>query len=238
MSELEIATDVMPSQCVFGSSDPIEALSEASRVVQYMVQHCKGAEYIASIQGRNYPKVEWWTTAGMGLSLFPREEKNTRIVRDDPNEIIYEAVVAVYRGDQLITRASAIVSSNEKSWRNRDEYAIKSMATTRATGKAYRIGLSGLAVMAGLEATPAEEVPKEGFRQKLGNENPTPPAANGATKKQIGMITGLSRADEISDVIRERVEVLLATGLDKAKASEMIESLQAQIELQQEAENA
>jgi hypothetical protein len=62
MSELEIATDVMPSQCVFGSSDPIEALSEASRVVQYMVQHCKGAEYIASIQGRNYPKVEWWTT--------------------------------------------------------------------------------------------------------------------------------------------------------------------------------
>ena len=77
MSELEIATDVnvMPSQCIFGSSDPIEALGEASRVVQYMVQHCKGAEYIASIQGRNYPKVEWWTTAGMGLSLFPREEK-------------------------------------------------------------------------------------------------------------------------------------------------------------------
>jgi len=228
MSELEIATDVMPSQCVFGSSDPIEALSEASRVVKYMVQHCKGAEYIASIQGRNYPKVEWWTTAGMGLSLFPREEKNTRIVRDDPSEIIYEAVVAVYRGDQLITRASAIVSSNEKSWRNRDEYAIKSMATTRATGKAYRIGLSGLAVMAGLEATPAEEVPREGFKQ-------TPPVTNGATKKQIGMITGLSRADEISDAVRERVEVLLANGLDKAKASEMIESLQTQIEKGQEA---
>ena len=36
------------------------------------------------------------------------------------------------------------------------------MAATRATGKAFRLGLSGLAVLAGLEGTNAEEMPEDG----------------------------------------------------------------------------
>ena len=138
-------------------TNPIEALQKAQTVVQWMAEKCKGPAYISMIQGRQYPKVDWWTTVGMSLGLFPVEVSNDRI--RDQEDICYLAVVEVRHGDQLVTRASAICSSKEEPWADRDEHAIRSMAATRATGKAFRIGLSGLAVLAGLEPTPAEEMP-------------------------------------------------------------------------------
>lgn len=146
----------------FAATDPLAALEKAREVVTFMADKCQGSQYISNIQGRNYPKVDWWTTVGMGLALFPREVSSKRFEVDERN-YGYEAVVEVCRNNIVITRASAICTTKEKSWGNRDEYAVKSMATTRATGKAYRIGLSGLAVMAGLEPTPAEEIPPQGF---------------------------------------------------------------------------
>lgn len=143
--------------------DPTAGLEQARKLVTYMADKCQGAEYIASIQGKKYPKVDWWTTVGGGLGLFPREESCEKLNR--PGETAYEATVGVYNGDQLVTRASAICSSEERTWSGRDEYAIRSMAITRATGKAYRIGLSFLPVMAGLEPTPAEEMPNRGQDQ-------------------------------------------------------------------------
>lgn len=138
--------------------DPTAGLETARKLVSYMAKKCTGPEYIANIQGKRYPKVDWWTTVGGGLGLFPREESCRKLDRAG-GEIAYEATVGVYNGDQIVTRASAICSSDESTWSGRDEYAIRSMAITRATGKAYRVGLSFLPVMAGLEPTPAEEMP-------------------------------------------------------------------------------
>ena len=96
----------------------------------------------------------------MGLGLFPVEISNEAVEIDG-----YRAYLAIYEvrhGGQTVTRASAICARSEEKWANRDEYAVRSMAATRAVGKAYRIGLAGLAVMAGLEPTPAEEVGEAG----------------------------------------------------------------------------
>lgn len=136
--------------------DPTAGLQKAEELVQYMSSKCSGEEYIANIQGRDFPRCEWWTSVGAGLGLFPQEESVRRLDRE--GEIAYEAVVGVYDGEQRVTRGSAICSSSESTWEGRDEYAIRSMAITRATSKAYRNGLSFLAVMADLEPTPAEEM--------------------------------------------------------------------------------
>ena len=52
----------------------------------------------------------------------------------------------------------ALCSNKERSKRSFDEYAILSMAQTRAEGKAYRLLLGWLMKAAGFEATPAEEM--------------------------------------------------------------------------------
>jgi hypothetical protein len=164
------------------AGDTIAPLQRAAELVTYMSQKCTSPAYISNIAGRRYPKVEWWTTVGASLGLFPREVYCKR--QDRPaGEIVYEALVEVHCNDKVVARASAICSSQERNWGNRDEYALRSMATTRATGKAFRLGLSFLAVMAGLEPTPADEVPPQGFGGQPPPQQPppqttTPPVAD------------------------------------------------------------
>jgi hypothetical protein len=58
----------------------------------------------------------------------------------------------------VLSRGYAVCSNKENSKRRFDEYAIASMAQTRAVGKAYRNILAWLMKAAGFEATPAEEM--------------------------------------------------------------------------------
>ena len=153
-------TDVAVTQApvnVLVSNDPTEQFQKMTAFVQVVAQQCKGPQFIADIQGKPYPTVQWWTTIGASLGMFPREVRSEKKT-DDDGKMAYEAYVEVFRDDHLITSASAICSRSEHLWANRDEYAIKSMATTRATAKAFRLGLSYLAVLAGLQPTPAEEM--------------------------------------------------------------------------------
>lgn len=187
-----VATD--SSALDLGSIDPGPALRTAEMIVSMVAKKCQGPKFIAPIQGKNYPKVEWWTTVGAVLGLFPREESNVRLDRE--GETAYQATVGVYRGDKLVTRASAICSSKEKRWGHSDEYALRSMAATRATGKAYRLGLSFLAVMAGLEATPAEEVPPGGFDDRE-------PAPVRQPVKMVAQSSGSVDLVELRDVLEK-----------------------------------
>ena len=155
------------------AAGPMGTLETASQLVKWMTANAKTPAFIANIQGKNYPKVEWWTAAGAALGLFPYEVSCTKEHR--PDGYVYEAIVEVRRGSTTIGRGSAICSTDEKRWGHADEYAVRSMAITRATGKAYRIGLSFLAVMSGLEATPAEEIPPGGFNDRPTFTKQSPP---------------------------------------------------------------
>ena len=166
------------------SKDPREALAQMETIVTTIASKCAGPRFISDIQGKKFPKVDWWTTIGGTLGLFPITEWARRL--DRPGEITYEARVSVKRHGQEITAGEAICSSLEKSWRNKDEYAIKSMSITRATGKAFRVGFSMLAVMAGLEPTPAEEITSEMLDKKHAEQFPEenlPPIPEGTETK-------------------------------------------------------
>lgn len=146
------------------ASDPVQALGQAEALVRAVSKRCTGRQFIVPIgkgdKVKQYPKVEWWTTVGAVLGLFPvvTSEKESR-----GSGYVYIAKAEVRRNGTVITSADAICSTEEKRWSYADEYAVKSMAQTRAVAKAYRIGLSFLAVLAGLEPTPAEEVSPGGF---------------------------------------------------------------------------
>ena len=175
-----------PGRFDLAHTDGVAALKQAETMVKYLAAKCDNAQFIAHISGKKYPKVEWWTTVGAGFGLFPVEESCTRLDRDE--ETAYEAVVSVKRSGEIVSRGSAMCSSKENRWRGRDEYAIRSMAVTRATGKAYRIAFSFLAVMAGLEGTPAEEIPEEQKAPPPRNATPHPDPDRQLVIDQIGEV--------------------------------------------------
>lgn len=192
--------------------DPVAQLEQAQRVVQFMSAKCSGPDYISNISGRNYPKVDWWTTVGMALSLFPVEESVERVEADDPREIKFLAIVSVRRNGQVVTKASHVASSKEgKPWGN-NEYSVRSMAVTRATGKAYRIGLSGLAVLAGLEPTPAEEMPQAPPQPRRAPARAqAEPKASGPSEKQVEAFTEIMAwALNAGEITEERHKKALA----------------------------
>jgi hypothetical protein len=59
----------------------------------------------------------------------------------------------------VVGRAEAMCGRDESKWSSSDNYAVKSMAETRAESRAYRRAIGWVMHMAGYNATPAEEMP-------------------------------------------------------------------------------
>ena len=204
------------------SRSPKKAMAEMRELVQIMASQCTGAAFISEIRGKQYPKVEWWTTIGATLGLFPVVMYSRKLDRN--SETAYEARVEVRHGDNVVAAGEALCSSQEDQWKDAPEYSIKSMAITRATGKAYRIPLSFLAVMAGLAPTNAEEIPVEG--------NDFNSSSQQASVKQLDYIFSLSQ-DLYGDDAYRRIGLHISINLGKnsgkdltrQEASEIIEHL-------------
>lgn len=116
-----------------------------------------------SIAGKKYVMVEGWQFAGsqLGLVAIPNEAED--ISKDGDTELKYKSsadVIHIATGN-LVSRGFAICSNKEGKKKSFDEYAVASMAQTRAIGKAYRNNLSWLIKMAGFEGTPREEITDE-----------------------------------------------------------------------------
>ncbi len=109
-----------------------------------------------NIQGNGYVYVEGWQLMGGLLGITPVIEKVEDLSTEDT--IRYRAEVKLMRGDLVISSGVAICTNKEKGKTNFAEYAVASMAQTRAIGKAYRIYLGWIMKMAGFESTPLEEM--------------------------------------------------------------------------------
>lgn len=182
--------------------EPVQNLTMMRTLVTEVAAACKGQGFVAKINNRDYPTVQWWTTVGASLGMFPYEVRSEKIT-DDQGNMGYESFVEVRRDGQAVTSASAICSRSENQWSKRDEYAIKSMATTRATAKAYRLGLSFLAVLSGLEATPAEEMPRDG-----GGFNNRANVESGGTCPEHNLTWALNRSGRYAHPIKNGDELI------------------------------
>jgi hypothetical protein len=118
----------------------------------------------SNIQGKQFVNVEGWQFAGASLGLMPIITETTDLTRrgTEPGqvEIKYMAKCEVrnINTGAVVATGIALCSNAEKTKKYFDEYAILSMAQTRAIGKAYRNLLAWLMKAAGFEATPAEEM--------------------------------------------------------------------------------
>ena len=118
----------------------------------------KDAHLVSNIKGKDYCNVEAWQMAGASLGLFPIITDIKDLSKEGEIKYMATCEVRSYQDNKLVSVGVAICSNKEGSKKYFDEYAILSMAQTRAVGKAFRNQLAWLMKAAGFEATPAEEM--------------------------------------------------------------------------------
>jgi hypothetical protein len=142
---------------------PHDVIVQATAIAKELAEIVKKNHLSSNIQGRDFVKVEGWSTMGAMLGVLPREMMGAYHEFEDGSCETTVELIRISDG-AIIGRGSALVGMDEKdrngklTWGNRARYARRSMSVTRATGKAYRLGFSWIMALAGYEPTPAEEM--------------------------------------------------------------------------------
>lgn len=171
----------MSNELINNTSLDLSKPEQSLIVADTLQRFVKSKNLTSNIRGKEYPQVEAWQFAGSQLGLYPLLTEVNNLSND--NEIKFAAWVEIRRiaDDRLMSRGYATCSNKESTKKLFDEYAICSMAQTRAEGKAFRMLLSWLMKAAGFESTPAEEMD---FEHTQTNEiKPPKRAANGEVVK-------------------------------------------------------
>lgn len=173
-TEVAIVEAVRVDLGVIRANHPAQVVALATEAADALAKVIKAKRLFSVINQKEYVRVEGWTTLATMMGCLPREVTMTR---DEKGT--YTATVELVRMSDgaVLTRASAECGMDEPTWKARADYARRSMAATRAVSKACRLAFSWVMVLAGYQATPAEEIPNE---ERGGTS--TAPSARGVTK--------------------------------------------------------
>lgn len=136
--------------------------NEMTSLADVLKKHIVGHKLYTNIMGKNYAHVEGWQFAGGMLGLFPRVKEVKDISKGVNIAWFAEVEIINIKTQDVVSSGFAICSKAESKKKTFDEYAILSMAQTRAIGKAYRNMLGWVMKLAGYEGTPSEEMTKVG----------------------------------------------------------------------------
>jgi hypothetical protein len=146
-------TEISKRTSEINLNSPQDVLDFATILKNLVVEN----KLYTSIRGKNYVNVEGWQIAGAFTGTFPVVE----IVENQSQGTFYKYRAEVSLRDKNGNKVGygvAICTNKEPGKTNFDEYAVASMAQTRAVGKAYRMKIGWLLKVAGYETTPTEEM--------------------------------------------------------------------------------
>jgi hypothetical protein len=205
------------------ATSPKELVAGASEMATELAQVIQSQELFKMIQGKPHVMVEGWTTLATMLGVTAQEVST---IEEDG---VYIATVELVRMSDgaVVGRASAECGSPDEKdkygkpiWANRPRYARRSMAQTRATGKACRLAFSWIIKLAGYEATPAEEMPQGETPQ----EQPSVPQGNAPhthnphTQQKRDACPAIPRGAPINADQHKRLEARITKfGLDRER---------------------
>lgn len=148
---------------LFGTSDPVAIVERASQAADALASVIRKKGLFKKIGPKEHVFVEGWTLCGSMLGVFPVCVWTRPIRTEDSEENLgWEArVEARTAHGAVVGAAEAMCLRAENNWRTRDDFALRSMAQTRATSKALRMPLGFVLTLAGYSATPAEEMSQD-----------------------------------------------------------------------------
>lgn len=159
----EVGTElaIKPPASLFGTTDPDEVVDKAAKHATALARVIDERNLHSRIQGRDHVQVEGWQLLGSMTGVFAVVTETKPIV-DSQGGSGWEARCEARTMDgQVVGAADAMCTRSESTWKSRDDYAIRSMAQTRATSKALKGPLGFIVKLAGYSSTPAEEIPHD-----------------------------------------------------------------------------
>lgn len=156
--ELEVYEPSIAPANLFGASNPAEVVARSIEAADALVDVINAKKLWVNISGRSHVLVDGWTLLGSMCGVFPVVVWTHKLTDPDGWEARVEARTLA---GAIVGAAEAECLRSEKQWGGRDDYALRSMAQTRATSKALRGPLGFIVHLAGFSATPAEEMPSE-----------------------------------------------------------------------------
>lgn len=190
-------------------------IQDITKLATLLKTHISKHKLSQNIGGKDYTYVEGWQFAGGLMGLMPIVTEIKDLSSD--KVIKWQATVEIIntKTDKIVGRGIALCSNAENKKKNFDEYAVQSMAQTRAIGKAYRNLIGWVMKMSGFEATPAEEM------------TPSPEKVNKMFDDAIEMIK-VCKSVETLEGYREKI--MGSKKYSKDQKQELGELINAQIQ--------
>jgi hypothetical protein len=208
---------------LFGTTDPRVALERMSELARVLVDVVRSQRLSVRIGGRDHLYAEAWTALGGMLGVVPV------VCWTRPNETGdgYVARVEARTLDgRVVGAAESECSRAETTWEARDPYTLRSMAQTRAIGRALRAPLGQIVVLAGYDPAGAEEVPA------VVEAEPKPDLPTREQVEEIRTLVGALRRIEPETDWPSRCREIVgvpAEQMSGARAGFLVEKLQGQL---------
>ncbi|MPZ14307.1 MAG: hypothetical protein GEU73_07760 [Chloroflexi bacterium] len=155
--------------------DPTAQAEHAVLIGRTLADMADNNGWAVTINKRRYLMAEGWQFVGSQLGLVPGTEWTRRLTKAADGVDGWEArtVITHLASGQQVGAGESMCDRSESRWKTADEYAIRSMASTRSVSRAFRNFLGWAATAGGFSATPAEEVQPEGFEpeRRLGSDS-------------------------------------------------------------------
>lgn len=162
-----MANEIKVRSEIVSLTNPQDSVELANTLAEIIKD--KGLSVVINNAPRRYVMVEGWQLAGALCGIYPIVEKVENL--SDDKRICYRAEVTLRnQGGEIVGTGMAICTNQEKGKERFAEYAICSMAQTRAVGKAFRLKLGWIMKLAGFQATPSEEVGEDGAIEEIAEE--------------------------------------------------------------------
>lgn len=156
--DTETTTALAPHEMV----PPKEVMRYAQAAAREIVDVARSGKLLANVGGREYPLTECMTLIGRMTGHTVTVEWCRKVPAEWGIGDGWEArAVVIDQGGREVAAAESMCLRSERAWSKRDEFAVRSMAQTRASGKALRLALGYIVTLAGWEALPAEEITDE-----------------------------------------------------------------------------
>lgn len=139
---------------LFGTDDPAMVVKKATATADALIQVVRDKQLIKRIGQSDHVLVEAWTLLGAMLGVFPVCQWTRKLEDGWEARVVVQTLTGA-----IVGAAEAECLRSESNWKSRDDYALRSMAQTRATSKAMRAPLGFIVQLAGFNPTPAEEMP-------------------------------------------------------------------------------
>jgi len=180
--------DLIPASLT--PQEQVEKASEMAKVLQDVV---KQANLSRKFGGKKeHLEYEAWQTIGQFFNCTPVTEW-TRPFMEGEKIVGWECRVEIHNEHgRVIAAAENMCMRDEPNWKSKPNYALRSMAQTRAAGKALRSVFAFVAVLAGYSATPSEEM---GFN----NEPKKQPPPEFCTADQLNTLNKLGEENSLSN---------------------------------------